>query len=298
MRKRKTKSRRNKNLSTILKILGFICILVLLLLLIFLKKTAHRQLTQKTKTPISKQQQNIKPNTLKWTKQEKTVKIPILMYHAIHEMAPEEASNANLILAPRVFESHIKRLSEEGYYFLSPEEAYQAFTQNSLPSKKVIWLTFDDSLIDFYSIAYPILKKYHAKATNNVITSFTDEKRPSNLSLKQMREMKKNGMSFQSHTVTHPDLAVSDPQTQMKELKQSKDYLDKSLNQDTYAIAYPAGRYNATTITLAKSYKLGVTTHEGLASVDNGLLSLNRVRILPSTNADLLMNSISSAVSE
>lgn len=36
---------------------------------------------------------------------------PILMYHAIHVMAAEEASNANLIVDPTTFESHIQRLS-------------------------------------------------------------------------------------------------------------------------------------------------------------------------------------------
>ena len=32
-------------------------------------------------------------------------------------------------------------------------------------------------------------------------------------------------MSFQSHTLTHPDLSASDQETQAAELKQSKDYL-------------------------------------------------------------------------
>ena len=218
------------------------------------------------------------------------------MYHAIHNMAPEEAGNANLIVAPDIFESHIKRLSDEGYYFLTPEEAYKALTQNSLPAKKVIWLTFDDSLIDFYNIAFPILKKYKAKATNNVITSFTQEGRAGNLTLKQMKEMKKEGMSFQSHTLTHPDLSASDQEMQAAELKQSKDYLDKELDQTTTAIAYPAGRYNDTTLNLANQYKLGVTTNEGLASANDGLLSLNRIRILPDTSADVLINTISPAI--
>jgi len=52
-------------------------------------------------------------------------------------------------------------LKEAGYYTLSPAEAYKALTENVLPeNKKVVWLTFDDSLKDFYTQAYPILQKY------------------------------------------------------------------------------------------------------------------------------------------
>ena len=58
-------------------------------------------------------------------------------------------------------------------------------------------------------------------------------------------------------------------------------------------IAYPSGRYNQTTLGLAKkTYKLGLTTNEGLASANDGLISLNRVRILPTTTAKGLLSEI------
>lgn len=229
-----------------------------------------------------------------WVKQDTAIHFPILMYHAIHVMAPEESANANLIVDPTTFESHIQRLSNEGYYFLTPEEVHKVLTENVLPNgnQKIIWLTFDDSLWDFYDNAYPILQKYQVKATNNVITSTVGSQ--ANLSLDEMLEMKNNGMSLQDHTVTHPDLSATDSSTQTTEMKDSKQYLDDSLNQDTIAIAYPAGRYSDTTLQIAENldYKLGVTTNEGLASADNGLLSLNRIRILPTTTADSIMATI------
>lgn len=229
-----------------------------------------------------------------WVKQDTAIHFPILMYHAIHVMAPEESANANLIVDPTTFESHIQRLSNEGYYFLTPEEVHKVLTENVLPNgnQKIIWLTFDDSLWDFYDNAYPILQKYQVKATNNVITSTVGSQ--ANLSLDEILEMKNNGMSFQDHTVTHPDLSATDSSTQTTEMKDSKQYLDDSLNQDTIAIAYPAGRYSDTTLQIAENldYKLGVTTNEGLASADNGLLSLNRIRILPTTTADSIMATI------
>lgn len=232
-------------------------------------------------------------STAKWKTYDEPVQIPILMYHAVHVMDPSEASNANLIVDPDLFEAQIKALSKAGYYFLTPEEAYKAFTENALPAKKVVWLTFDDGNEDFYTIAYPILKKYKAKATNNVITGFVKKGNAGNLTVKQMKEMMAHGMSFQSHTVNHPDLSATDKATQKVELTDSIDFLENKLNTKVNTIAYPSGRYNQTTLDLAKkTYKLGLTTNEGLASAKDGLLSLNRVRILPTTTAKGLLSKI------
>lgn len=230
-----------------------------------------------------------------WEVQTEPVKLPILMYHAIHVMAPEEEANANLIVDPVTFESHLKALNDAGYYTLSPEEAYRVLTENVLPvGKKVVWLTFDDSLWDFYSHAYPLLKQYQMKATNNVITGFTEYGQAGHLTIEQIKEMQAAGLSFQGHTVNHPDLEYSSFETQITELTSSKAYLDSQLNQETIAIAYPGGRYSADTVAFTEQagYKLGVTTNNGLASANDGLLTLNRVRILPTTTAENLLAEI------
>lgn len=232
---------------------------------------------------------------IKWVKQDQPIKLPILMYHAIHDMAPSEAANAGLIVSPVTFESHLKALKEAGYYTLSPDEAYKALTENVLPeNKKIIWLTFDDSLKDFYTQAYPILQKYQMKATNNVITGFVQAGREDILTMEEIKEMKQNGMSFEDHTVNHPDLSVSSPDAQNSELQDSKQFLDSNLSQTTTTVAYPSGRYSETTMQIAEKlgYKMGLTTNNGLASLSNGLLSLNRVRVNPTTTAQSLLDEI------
>lgn len=305
MEKRSHRHRRQKKKPTVLIwfFLAFACVIAGVAIF-FIAKPNH---ATKQAQDIIKQESTViavsstsssttsqESSEVDWVKQDTAIHFPILMYHAIHVMAPEESANANLIVDPTTFESHIQRLSNEGYYFLTPEEVHKVLTENVLPNgnQKIIWLTFDDSLWDFYDNAYPILQKYQVKATNNVITSTVGSQ--ANLSLDEMLEMKNNGMSFQDHTVTHPDLSATDSSTQTTEMKDSKQYLDDSLNQDTIAIAYPAGRYSDTTLQIAENldYKLGVTTNEGLASADNGLLSLNRIRILPTTTADSIMATI------
>lgn len=303
--------RRKKKVSVFLPLLLIIGLCVATFFLVQGKDLSHLLPTfkQETKTSDSKHKEassstsetsssttSSEPqqeNSITWEKQETPVRVPILMYHAIHHMAPGEEANASLIVDPETFESHLKALQEAGYYTLSPEEAYKVLTENVLPQgKKVVWLTFDDSLWDFYDIAYPLLKQYQMQATNFVITGTVGNE--GNLSLEEMQEMKEYGMSFQGHTVSHPDLQQSSVESQTEELRQSKSYLDSQLSQDTIALAYPVGRYSEDTIMVAEQtgYKLAVTTNNDLAAADNGLLTLNRVRILPTTTAEFLLQQI------
>ncbi|MGT2907386.1 polysaccharide deacetylase family protein [Streptococcus dentiloxodontae] len=297
----KTKTKKRRLLINLVLIAANILVLIFLALLLGGKQKSAdtaASTSASSSSAISSSKTTEKKNGQKkkdtsWTHYDEEVKIPILMYHAVHDMDASESANANLIVSPEVFESHIKALSEAGYYFLTPEEAYRALTENALPAEKVVWLTFDDGDEDFYSQAYPILKKYKAKATNNIITEFVSSGSKANLTIEQMLEMQKNGISFESHTVNHPDLSASSQTTQEDELSQSLSYLENNLNTEVNTIAYPSGRYTDTTTSIASQYyQLGLTTNEGIASASNGLLTLNRVRILPSTTSDNLLSTI------
>ncbi|CYV63840.1 polysaccharide deacetylase family protein [Streptococcus suis] len=292
-----------KQLMPLLLGIALLVVTLLSIFLIFLKQPSKQQSDSKastvetttTSSVMTSESSEVQTEII-WEQQTEPIKLPILMYHAIHVMAPEEEANANLIVDPTTFESHLKALQDAGYYTLSPEEAYKVLTENVLPAgKKVVWLTFDDSLWDFYSYAYPLLKQYQMKATNNVITGFTEYGQAGHLTLDQIKEMQTAGLSFQGHTVNHPDLEYSSIEDQTNELTSSKAYLDSQLNQETIAIAYPGGRYSADTVALTEQagYKLGVTTNNGLASASDGLLTLNRVRILPTTTAEGLLSEIS-----
>ncbi|HEL1614870.1 TPA: polysaccharide deacetylase family protein [Streptococcus suis] len=302
---RRARRSRTQKKQLVPMLLGIVLLVVTLLsiFLIFLKQPSKQQSDSKastvettTRSSVMTSESSEVQTEIIWEQQTEPIKLPILMYHAIHVMAPEEEANANLIVDPTTFESHLKALQDAGYYTLSPEEAYKVLTENVLPAgKKVVWLTFDDSLWDFYSYAYPLLKQYQMKATNNVITGFTEYGQAGHLTLDQIKEMQTAGLSFQGHTVNHPDLEYSSIEDQTNELTSSKAYLDSQLNQETIAIAYPGGRYSADTVALTEQagYKLGVTTNNGLASASDGLLTLNRVRILPTTTAEGLLSEIS-----
>ena len=113
-KKKSTKTNRKK-LNLLLLLLNLV-LLGLLAVFMLNRPNQSKSNQQQTQTSQSK-------TISKWKTYDEPVQIPILMYHAVHVMDPSEASNANLIVDPDLFEAQIKALAKAGYYFLTPEEA-------------------------------------------------------------------------------------------------------------------------------------------------------------------------------
>lgn len=238
------------------------------------RSTAAPAKTTRSKTTPKKAKK--RPTQAKaWIKLKHPLKLPILMYHSI--------SSGNQLRVPaKQFKQEMVYLRRHHYRTLTTAEAIRAFNTNSIPQKKVVWITLDDAYKDNLRSALPILKQEHLHGTINVITGFTHRK--NHLSLAEMLKMKAtNNVDFESHTVQHLDLNELTAAQQKKELVNSKTWLDQHLNQDTQMLCYPAGRANATTRKLAKQagYQLALTTQEGLATLSQGRYNLARLRITP-----------------
>ena len=89
------------------------------------------------------------------------------------------------------------------------------------------------------------------------------------LTWKQIREMKKSGLiSFGGHTVSHAILSKCNKEEQHFEIVESKERIEKELNEECLILAYPNGKENdftEETIRLAKkaNYRIAVTTNSG-----------------------------------
>ncbi|MDR1012717.1 MAG: polysaccharide deacetylase family protein [Lactobacillales bacterium] len=226
----------------------------------------------------------------KWISLQEEAWVPTLMYHHIIP----EITDINCLTLEN-FESQLDVLKKGDYTSFSPEEAYLIFTENKKPTKKVVCLTFDDGFDDFYKNAYPLLKKYHMKATNFVITNFLNKM--NYLTDEQILEMKKSGLiSFQSHTASH-QLTELSAEGQLEQLQISKKHLDDLLKQETLAICYPSGKLADDTADLAiqANYKLGFTTQLGFAAKSDGLLTLSRMRISSNMAGEEVLNILKAA---
>ena len=90
----------------------------------------------------------------------RSISLPrILMYHSIRKDPGE--THSELVVTPESFEKQLKFLQSKGYKFLTISELLNS-KSNQYPR---VAITFDDGFKDNYEIAFPLLRKYGAKAT-------------------------------------------------------------------------------------------------------------------------------------
>jgi len=173
--------------------------------------------------------------------------IPVLMYHALTE---EKVDNAYTITV-KDFRSHMKFLRDNGYNCLSAEEYYGSLLDGGpvSPSRDII-ITFDDGHESNYSRALPVLREFGFIATFFITTDWTG--RPEYMSGRQLKELKKAGMSVQSHAKTHRFLDRLRPDEVALELKDSKRAIEDLLGSPVSFISFPGGRYNRGVIECAR----------------------------------------------
>ena len=201
-------------------------------------------------------------------------KILVLNYHQI-----DNKHNA-LSIPIDDFDTQMKFLADSGCITITPEELYAGLNgEIELPPKPVL-ITFDDGYIDNYNNAFPILKKYGLRATIFVIPSFTSVY-PNYLTWEQLKEMEENGITIQSHTLTHPKLEELPDDEIRNELINSKSMLEENLGHPVEFLAYPTGTYNLHIAGIAQDvgYKGAFTIKYGIVDKGSNFFALERVPI-------------------
>ena len=178
----------------------------------------------------------------------------VLMYHCIDEVPQivyDVGGNVDLYVTPSEFEAQLKWLNKMGYT--------TGFASDCGKANTAI-LTFDDGYADFYRNAYPLLKKYNAKATVFLIASLIGK--DGYLDAEMIREMADSGLvEFHSHTVLHTKLDTISGELLSWELAESKRRIETITGCEVYAICYPNGAYNDEVLEIAaKFYTHGFTT--------------------------------------
>ncbi len=199
--------------------------------------------------------------------------IPVLMYHSI-----TEDSRKIFSVNKKDFYNQMKYLKDNGFNTLSLDEVYEhMINKKPFPEKSAV-ITFDDGYKDNYDNAYPILKELGLKATIFVVTGNVDEG-SYYLSSEEIKKLQRDNIDIQSHTVNHLKLSKLTQNQRIKELSDSKEYLEKLLNKKVKYMAYPYGKYNENVIqdVMEAGYKMAFTTNQGWMNLDQGMYSLKRV---------------------
>jgi peptidoglycan/xylan/chitin deacetylase (PgdA/CDA1 family) len=191
-------------------------------------------------------------------------------------------------VAPELFESHLRRLRDDGYQVITLDDLLYFLTQGrSLPARPVI-LTFDDGYADNYTNAFPLLQKYGMIGHFFVITDFVNEQRPEYLTWQQIAEMAAAGQRIGAHSRDHPDLRGKPVDYLVWQALGNSETIAARLGQHPRWIAYPSGGYDAQVIAVFRSahYWGGLTTRQGATHRSSDIFELARVRVRGSDTAE------------
>ena len=199
--------------------------------------------------------------------------IPILMFHYVREVdKTKDLLGYNLSITPDSFEKILQDLTQKGYHTIHVAD----ILNQEVPDRSIV-ITFDDGYEDFYTTAWPLLKKYNFTASQAIITGKMDGNQY--MTPEQVKEIDKAGIEILSHTVNHRDLEKYSHQNE--EIKESKKYLENLLQKPVIGFVYPSGKYNNETLRLLQEngYKFALTTKPGDADLNNNLFELHRIQV-------------------
>ncbi|MGE5391374.1 MAG: polysaccharide deacetylase family protein [Deltaproteobacteria bacterium] len=250
--------------------------------------------------------------------QDHTVQVPVLLYHHLTQDGTR--------ISPEVFESHLRALQMAGYHTVSLQQLRDYVkTGAGLPDKPIV-ITFDDGYLSNYEFAYPLLKKYHMKATIFVIgasvgkVNYKDTDYPitPHFNYQQAQEMLDSGLiEIQSHSWDmhqRPDyekgaarenalrLTGESEEHYIEAFRQDCQTIRENLESNTsskiFAFAYPHGNYdNLASVLLSQAgISVTLTTEPGTNTVIKGLpqslLGMHRYTVEDDMGADELMKMI------
>ncbi len=177
--------------------------------------------------------------------------IPVLTYHYIgNNPNPKDKARDTLEVVPDKFEAQMNYLAENGYTPISPETLYAIFNKQTTVTKPIM-LTFDDGYIDFYLNAFPILSKHHFHAVSFIPTGLIGTSYYMNWG--QIKEIQSSGLvSFEDHSISHPNLTTMDYNEILRQFKESRDTLQAQTGAAVNFVAYPYGAANDSVIAAAQ----------------------------------------------
>jgi peptidoglycan/xylan/chitin deacetylase (PgdA/CDA1 family) len=207
-----------------------------------------------------------------------------------------------------VFAQHMQFLYDNNYKVISLSDAVAKLTLNShnliaadLHSFKYTVLTFDDGFRDFYTEAFPILKRHGFTATVFLPTDYISGTRSTFkdkecLNWQEVRELHRDGITVGSHAVSHNHLNEIARAEVEQELRQSKETIEDITGSPVRAFSYPYAfpEHDRDFVLFLRNalqtygYSCAVTTRIGTAKGGDDVFTLKRIPVNSDDDPKLL----------
>jgi peptidoglycan/xylan/chitin deacetylase (PgdA/CDA1 family) len=211
--------------------------------------------------------------------------VPVLMYHKVDFVVPSGAVGRDLTVAPESFAAQLQYLRAHRIRTLTAAELVDELAHGRRPRDAVV-LTFDDGYEDAATTALPIMEKYGARGTFYVSSGFVGT--PRHLTWRELRTLRAAGMEVACHGTFHLDLSTLDRAGQLAEAGGCMRRFARYLRVAPVTYAYPAGKYDATTLDIMRSLGLRAAFREGGGPVRDlaAPYALPRLRVSRDTTLD------------
>lgn len=191
----------------------------------------------------------------------------ILCYHKVDRRRELGVTR----ISPRRFARHVERLAADGWRTLTLDELAACVRGERAVAANELAITFDDAYRALREHAFPVLEAHGFVATCFVITAYAGRlnrwdvayggRRFAHLAWRDMRRWQSRGITFASHTATHPRLTWIGEAQVARELTQSRAHLEQGLDVESRAVSYPFGASGTREHALAREagYDVGFT---------------------------------------
>ena len=211
-----------------------------------------------------------------------STRLPILTFHSMDEQ------DAVISFSPDLFATGISIWHQAKYQSVRLD----ALNIENRFSASTLVITFDDGYASVYRHAFPVLLEHNMTATIflTVGKEHSDRVPMLNgremLSWREIREMHAYGIEFGAHTLTHPDLTRLPLVEIETEMRESKERIEQILGADVSSFAYPFGRLDARSRSIAQKYfSRAVSDRLGWAHTRSDLWALERLDAFYMKNA-------------
>jgi len=170
--------------------------------------------------------------------------VPILCYHQIRDWKPTDSKvSRTYIVPPAAFAAQMRMLADSGYHTITPDQLYAYLISGTrLPAKPII-LSFDDTDLDQFTVAYPEMKKYGFRGLFFIMTVSLGK--PHYMSREQVRELSEAGNTIGSHTWDHHNVKKYEGNDWITQLDKPTKTLEQITGKTIRYFAYPFGLWNS-----------------------------------------------------
>jgi peptidoglycan/xylan/chitin deacetylase (PgdA/CDA1 family) len=221
--------------------------------------------------------------SLRTDQQEHGEGMRILFYHRVSDDGDE------LAVSPRAFRRQMDYLATESYRVVDVVQAAQLLDEGR-PCRRTVGLSFDDGFLDVAEQALPLLAERGFRATVFVSPAVVDgwakfgwyRAQPPLLGWDEIVELDREGtLTFEAHSLTHPNLLALREAAAWEEITGSKVSLEARLGRPVSAFSYPSGLFGARErgLVAAAGFHVAVSCEPGLNTSGTDRLALRRRQV-------------------